>query len=258
MAGISSLLLVVVLSLLVTRIAAVILTASGMSQQAARFQARSAFTGSGFTTSESEEVMHHPLRRRVVMTLMMLGHIGIVASAGTLILGFRGGGAATQGYRVLELVVGLLALVYLSRSRWVDRRLNSLIRRVIRDYTDLPTRDLDSLLELSGRYTVSELLVEGGDWLAGRRLGDLDLRDEGIAVLGITRSDGRYRGSPVNSTMVEAGDTLVLYGPADSLDDLDRRPAGEGGDERHALAVRRQQETVRTEDAADSQHAAAK
>lgn len=253
MAGITSLLMVVAISLLITRVATVLLTATGMSAQAARFQARSAFTGAGFTTSESEDVMIHPLRRRVVMLLMLLGHIGIVAAAGTLILGFNSGGLAAEGYRTLELVLGLLVLVFLSTNRWVDRNLNSLIRRVIHDYTDLPTRDLDSLLELSGRYTVAELAIEDGDWMAGRPLDELDLRDEGIAVLGVTRADGRYRGNPVGSTAVFAGDSLVLYGLSDDLDALDRRPAGPVGDAQHAAAVERQRLLVGEEDLADAE-----
>lgn len=252
MAGISSLLLVVALSLLITRVATVLLTATGMARQEARFQARSAFTGAGFTTSESERVMSHPLRRKVVMMLMLVGHVGIVASAGTLILGFRNGGVGAEWYRVLELVIGLLLLIYASRSQWVDQRLNKIIRKVLHDYTDLPTRDLDSLLDLSGPYTVSELSVQQGDWVASRRLDELDLRDEGIAVLGITRADGRYRGSPVSSTPVRPGDTLVLYGSSERLNELDTRPAGVEGDARHTAAVRLQGAMVRSEEASDS------
>ena len=89
MIAISSLLLVVAVSLLITRVATVVLVATGMSKPSARFQARSAFTGSGFTTRESENVVDHPTRRRVIMTLMLLGNAGIVASASTLILGFK-------------------------------------------------------------------------------------------------------------------------------------------------------------------------
>ena len=58
-----SLLTVVTLSMVVTRIAAVALVYTGLSHQAARFQARSAFTGVGFTTSEAEHLVNHPVRR---------------------------------------------------------------------------------------------------------------------------------------------------------------------------------------------------
>ncbi len=251
MYAISSLLLVVAVSLIITRVATVILVASGLSRQAARFQARSAFTGAGFTTTESESVVNHPLRRKVVMTLMLLGNAGIVASASTLIIGFRGGSAANAGWLILELVAGLLALVFISRSSWADRRLTSLIGRVLRRYTDLPARDLDGLLDLSGSYAVSELAVDPADWVANRTLGELGLRDEGVAVLGITRPGGDYQGSPVGSTTIFPGDTLVLYGQAESLRELDHRPAGPEGDSRHQAAVARQEEVVRSEQSRD-------
>jgi len=68
MIAIVSLLCVLSLSLFVTRVATVALAHTGLSREAARFQARSAFTGVGFTTSESENVINHPVRRRVVMS----------------------------------------------------------------------------------------------------------------------------------------------------------------------------------------------
>lgn len=237
MVAISTLLLVVAISLLITRVATVVLTATGLSQQSARFQARSAFTGSGFTTSESEKVVDHPVRRRVIMWLMLLGNVGIVATASSAILGLRSGGIAATGWRVLELVVGLLLLVYVSRSKWVDRRLTRLISRLLHQYTDLPTRDHDSLLELPASYAVVELAVRDGDWVAGRRLAELDLAAEGLIVLGVTRAEGRYDGVVRGGTEVRAGDLLVVYGEMGRLRDLDTRPAGPEGDARHAAAV---------------------
>ena len=56
MLPIVSILVIVGLSLLVTRIASVALVHTGLGREAARFQARSAFTGVGFTTSESETI----------------------------------------------------------------------------------------------------------------------------------------------------------------------------------------------------------
>jgi len=251
--AIGSLLVVVALSLLITRVATVILVATGLSSQAARFQARSAFTGSGFTTSESEKVVDHPLRRRVIMTLMLLGNAGIVASASTLIIGFQrlGAHSVNPGFRILLLGVGILLIVYLSRNGRVDHWLTRAIRRVLGRYTDLPGRDLAGLLDLSGDYAVTEMAVKEGDWVAGRRLGELELRDEGVAVLGITRRDGRYRGAPVGSTVVHAGDILVLYGRAPALNDIDHRPAGPEGEKRHEEAVARQRLLVGWEERED-------
>jgi len=41
-----------------------------LSVEAAHFQARSALTGVGFTTSESELIVGHPARRRIVESLV--------------------------------------------------------------------------------------------------------------------------------------------------------------------------------------------
>lgn len=256
MVAISSLLLVLALSLVVIRVATVILTATGMSRQSARFQARSAFTGSGFTTNESEQVVSHPLRRRVIGMLMLLGNVGIVASASSAILGLRSGGWGAAGWRGLELIVGVLVLVFISRSQWVVLRLTRLIARVLNRYTDLPTRDLDNLLDLSGPYAVSELAVRDGDWVAGRNVADLDLPSEGVLILGVTHPDGTYIGAPQPDTRIEAGDVLVVYGEEKHVDELDRRPAGAEGDRLHAAAVAGQREGMRAQSVAGTEQTA--
>lgn len=252
MFAITALLLVLALSLLITRVGTVILTASGLSRESARFQARSAFTGAGFTTSESEHVVNHPLRRRVVAMLMLLGNAGIVAAASSVILGFRGGAFGSQWWRLFELVAGLFALVFISRSSWVDRRLTAAISYFVRRYTDLPTRDLSSLLDLSGDYAVSELAVKPTDWVVGRSLADLALRDEGVVVLALDRADGHHLGTPTGRTVVAAGDVLTVYGRRELLRELDDRPAGPDGDLAHQAAVSRQERLERTQNSNDT------
>lgn len=80
MAAIVSVLVILALSILVTRIATVALTHTGLSREAAAFQARSAFTGVGYTTTEAESTVTHPVRRRIIAALMLLGNLGIITS----------------------------------------------------------------------------------------------------------------------------------------------------------------------------------
>ena len=243
MLAIGSLLLIAAVSLLVTRVATVILTATGLPRHVARFQARSALTNAGFTTSESERVVTHPIRRRVIGTLMLLGSVGLVGAASSAILGLRGASDGS-GWHLLELVGGLMILVVISRSARVDRLMTAAISRVLRDHTDVPNRDLSGLLQLSGDYAVQELAVKDNDWLAGRTLAELGLRHEGVVVLVITRTDGTSVAAADGHTVIRTGDNLVLYGRSERLRELDRRPAGDAGARAHEAAVSEQQQIL--------------
>lgn len=122
-----------------------------------------------------------------------------------------------------------------------------MIGRLLRRHTDLAGRDLGGLLQLSGDYTVQELAVARGDWVADRALADLGLRDEGIVVLGVTRSDGRYLGALTGATVLRPDDNVIVYGRGSRLRELDGRRRGSAGSDARAAAVR-EQETVEDEE----------
>lgn len=236
-----SLLVALTLSLIITRVAAVALMLTGLSQESARFQARSAFTGVGFTTTEAESITGHPVRRHVVMTLMLLGNIGIATVIATMMIALlqveKAEGNADWLMGIGLLAVGLLLLWGLARSRWVERQVNHSIAFALRRFTRLEVRDYVSLLELSNGFSVTELLVEPLDWVAGKTLVELALAREGVLVLGIHRQDGNYIGAPSGGTRILVGDSLVIYGPVERLDELDDRRSGEAGNRAHQDAT---------------------
>jgi hypothetical protein len=251
--GIIALLTALFLSLLVTRLATAALTMTGLSREAARFQARSAFTGTGFTTHEAEKVVDHPVRRRVIMLLMIVRSAGFITIIISLIISFVGTSAegARLG-RLLWLVAGVIVLWFFANNRYVERYLNRLIQWALTRWTDLDTRDYAKLLRLSGDYGVNEIYIRGEDWLAGKQLKDCRLRDEGVTVLGVYRKDGRYIGAPVAGTRIEPDDTLILYGRTDALQRLDERRRDQRGEQEHEQAVaeqRRVEEEQAKEDA---------
>lgn len=139
------------LSLLITRIATVALTLTGMSRESARFQARSAFTGVGYTTTGTEQIVGHPMRRRIVMLLMLLGNIGLVTVVSALMLSFLGDPQGRGSLGIPLLIVGIVVLSVAAVSRWLDRRMCAVIEWALRKWTDIDTRDYASVLHLSGR-----------------------------------------------------------------------------------------------------------
>lgn len=239
MFAILTVLVVVSLSIFVTKVATIALAHTGLSRESARFQARSAFTGVGFTTSEAEQIVNHPVRRRIVMALMLLGNAGIITILASLILGFVNQTAEGPGWlpKIALLVGGMAGLWALARSPWIDRLMNRLIRNALRRWTALDVADYAALLHLRADFAVGELRVEEGDWMAGSTLAELKLRDEGVNVLGVERADGSYVGTPRGVTELGAGDVLIVYGRSESIVQLDERPNDWLAEREHEKAV---------------------
>lgn len=253
--GIITLLTVLALSLAITRLATVALTLTGLSGEAARFQARSAFTGTGFTTSESEHVVNHPVRRRIIMLLMILRSAGLVTILISLILSFVGPGTDTAKLlRLLGVVAGVIVLWLLARSSLVTRGMERLMGWALSRWTNLDVRDYASLLRLSGNYTVMEVQVREGDWLAGKKLADCNLPEEGVSVLGIYRHKGGYVGAPRGNTEIYPQDTVILYGRSEALRELDTRRSGAAGDAAHTQAVGKQEQHVEQQQREEAEH----
>ena len=236
-----ALLIVAGITLLIGRLGTIALTATGLPRPIAKFQARSALSGAGYTTNESESIVAHPARRKIVMTLMTIGGLGSAAIIATLIISFVNVSSFGGGFRRgLLLAVGLFAFWLVLRIPTLDRLLSQAFAGIIKRVTDVDVRNYANMLRLSGDYGISELLVEDDDWLAERSLQDLDLSHEGLLVLGIVRGD-HYFGAPKGTYRARPGDTLLVYGPVERLAELDERKVGAEGEVAHrdAVAVQR-------------------
>ena len=245
MTAIIALLAALTFSILLTRVATVALMLTGISREIARFQARSALTGVGFTTAESEKIVSHPVRRRILMLLMLVGNIGIVKVVSTAIIAFVNKDSTGAWLpRAGILVGGLILILVASYSSWVDKRLSRVISLALKRWTKLEVKDYVSLLRIGDEYQVSELQAQEQDWVTGKTLAQLGLSEEGVIILGLQQRGGEYIGAPLPSTVVTVGDVLVLYGRAASIDDIDKRHRGLAGSLARLDAIAEQQRLV--------------
>jgi hypothetical protein len=232
---------------------------TGVSKDLAQFQALSAFTGSGFTTKESENIVNHPVRRRIVMHLMLLGHVGVVVAIPSLILSFLNTRASENWSSQLTIRVGVLAgglllLFLIASSRQIERLMWTTNTWALKRWGNLQVHDYTSLLRIAHEYVVSELHVQPGDWLADHTLEQLRLASEGVLVLGIEKADGSYQGAPRGHTRLEGGDTLILYGKQSALLELVQRQAGIDGNVQHLMAITRQMDAMEEERKIEAGH----
>ena len=80
---------IIVISVFIVKIASVALNLTGLDEKRAFFQALSAFTGTGFTTRDSELVVSNEIRRKIIMFLMIMGNAGFITVIITLIITFK-------------------------------------------------------------------------------------------------------------------------------------------------------------------------
>ncbi|MGI9232775.1 MAG: TrkA C-terminal domain-containing protein [Woeseiaceae bacterium] len=225
-----TLLVILTVSVLVVRIAAVALRLTGMPADVARFQARSAFSGAGFTTSESEAVVNHPIRRRLIGLLMLWGNIGLVTVIATFIVSFIGADNSMAAMSVqLFWLLGAIALLWLiALNPYADRVMCSSIGWLLQRTTSLGQRGPTQLLQISSAYSVSEHTVHTGSGLDGTALKDLCMSHLNFLILGVEHDDGRYSSGTELGTRLRPGDRVVLYASDEEQSALNEEFSTEG------------------------------
>jgi len=214
---------IVTISLLVTKIASAMLVNTGLSIHTAKFQSRSAFTGVGYTTAEAEQITSHPARRKIISTLMLMGNAGIVTVMASLLLTFihKDEQGLPWYYGVIVLVGAIIILAIVASSSRVDAFLTRIINKVLSRFKHYSTRDYGSLYKLANNYHLSDLFVREGGYLEGKTVSDERLKEEGIIVLGIERPDGTYIGDLSADSVFQKNDLLIVYGRENAMKSLD-------------------------------------
>lgn len=222
MYAVATFLIVAVITTVFGQLATGALIATGVPPEIAAFQARSAFSGAGFTTTETENVVNHPVRRRIVSTTMFVGSLGTPTLVVTVLVGLVAPGPGSTTERTLVVVSGLTAIVLGLANRPIRRTLVGVGRRYSarRLMPSLSDRH-ELLLELGDAYEIEAHRIATTPEATARGLRGLEQTMAGVKVLGVRRGDQYFGESPVDLTLT-AGDELIVYGRRDVLDRLNQ------------------------------------
>ena len=232
-----SFILIVLVNMLVVRGGAVALKLTGLSWDVASFQAQSAFTGAGFTTSESEHLISHPARRKIVGLMMSLGSIGVGSALVTVVVTLTTAGDDLQ-QRTWLMLGSLLGLSIAVRTKFIDRLFIPVVTRLLLRSSTLRIHDYEELLRMDKGFSVAQLTVEEDSWLTGGALSELGLNQEGILILNVRRRSGSVLAAPQPAIRLEVGDIILCYGLEGDLGELAKRPAGPEGERAHDKGVK--------------------
>lgn len=211
MYAVATFFVVAVISVAFTKFAAGALIATGVPPESASFQARSAFSGAGFTTSEAENVVNHRVRRRIIGTTMFVGSLGTPTLVLTVLVGFIAPGPGSTTERALVTVSGVLFILMIVLNRPVQRRLDRIGQRYVhRRLAPALASDRLDLLTLSSEFAVQAIKLESTPLESVRSLRGLAHAFPDVTVLGVRRG-ATYLGAPPVDVNLVAGDELIIY-----------------------------------------------
>ena len=122
---------IVLIILAIVKLGSIAFQFTGMEPKMAMFQALSAFTNTGFTTSAAESVVQHRTRRVIASVLIIIGYIGIVGVIVTLIRAFavESGRWLPTLMRLVLVLLGIYALYFVFIFTPPGRRLGERFAR---------------------------------------------------------------------------------------------------------------------------------
>jgi hypothetical protein len=216
MAYVGILLIAILVSFIIVRIGGFALQLTGIEPDVARFQALSAFSGTGFTTREAERVVGHKTRRRIVTILIILGNAGLVTIIATLVASFT----QVEGYmwffiRLAIIVGGIFGFYQLIiRSnvgqRILDRLQRPLVNRILRE-----APAVEEIFHVEKDWAISLVTTKGSSKSIGQSVADITAERD-IEILGIDRA-GTYLTRPDREEKIVEGDRLLVYANRKSL-----------------------------------------
>jgi len=225
--------LTLIVSFVVVRIGAIAFQLTGLEWSLAKFQALSCFSGTGFTTKESELITGDKQRRKIASVLIILGNAGLVIMIATL-----AGSLVPQ-----ETILSKLSKSYLpfdikpDSVKWVNlviivvvvygiyriftyekfvRKMTTLLRKKIIKKEIFQKVSFEELLLATGGYGISRITVSSGSPILNKTLANSQLREYDITILATVRS-GETIPNPTANMKILLSDELICFGKLENI-----------------------------------------
>lgn len=209
-----SLMVIFIFSFTIVRVASVALKLTGMAEGQARFQALSALTGTGFTTSEAEMMVNYPIRRKIVAALMIVGNLGLVSFVSTLMISFMRTDAelGSIAMQIAWIAGGVGMLYFIMTNSYVDKVLCGMVSVLLKKYTLLGRRRFTRLLQIGGGVSIVEHQVAIDE---SQTIEELLGKYANLRALAVRNHDGNTIVDLDGSHVCVQGDSIVVIGNDD-------------------------------------------
>jgi hypothetical protein len=210
MAYVGILLIAILVSFIIVRIGGFALELTGIEPDVARFQALSAFSGTGFTTREAERVVGHRTRRRIITILIILGNAGTVTIIATLVASFTQVSGYTWFFIRLAIIIGgIFGLYQLIIRSNVGRRIPAWLQRPVMSRILRGAPAIEEIFHVEKDWAISLVMIKGSSKSIGLSVADITAEGD-IEILSIDRA-GTYLTRPDRDEKIVEGDRLLVY-----------------------------------------------
>ena len=211
---------------------------TGLATNKIKFQVASLFTGSGFTTNESEIIVDDERRRKIAIVCMYTGHIFSVVFMGLLTNVLISIATIQTNENVLStklwyfivfyVSIGLFLLVLFIKIPPINRKFQGLLEKIaINTSSKKKNSNIITVLDLYGKNAIAEVVLNNiPEFAQEKTLNEMALTKKYfINVLSIKR--GKRIIEVTKDTMFNKRDVLVIYGStrdikAAFIDSLDK------------------------------------
>lgn len=208
----------IVIAVVVVRAGAILLYSTGMNWENSKFQALSAFTNCGFTTSTTYSAVKNSNRRKIISWLMILGNIGFASMLITLIKLTQTDFTKHNYSHVFILCSSVIVFIAL----WAVFRktlaggLETILKNALRMKNFRRTDEIDRILQSEKTHTLARVEIDKNNFLIGVCVKELELIKLEITLLGIERGN-QFFPIPRDTEKIEKNDILICYGNTENI-----------------------------------------
>lgn len=211
--------LVIAISAFVVKIASIALKMTGLDEKKAHFQALSAFTGTGFTTKDSELVLENNIRRKIIAVLMILGNAGLITVITTLVISFGRSNILPLLANVGIVLLVLFVLFKVFTHKGITKFLNDKIESRLEKRPPFRKRPIEEIVRIAKNYGIAEVNIKGNCQDMGKSLSESGFRENDILILAIERQNTVIP-APKATDRININDTLICYGKLSNIEKI--------------------------------------
>ncbi len=228
--AIALILTVVSMYMFIIEIFSVAFKLTGLATSKIKLQVASLFTGTGFTTAESELIVNDDKRRKIALACIYVGHIFSVAIMGLVINVIFSIVQAVKAWTAPDFTSWYFIVLYISTTLFlimlflkippINKRFQKLLERIaINSSKHNRKTNIITVLDMYGKHAIAEVVLNVlPPFAVDTPLFEMGINKKySINILSIKR--GKRLIDVSKDTMFKKGDTLIIFGLINDIRD---------------------------------------